>query len=283
MHKNHWISSRDTEFASWKCAFPDQKMSTKEEIWPFVKGILEIGEQEEVYRVVETYSHIGFKATSDRNYVEHLEEFFQNHEQLPMWEKILSGYPYRHPKKGAFCAQARLSYYEVDGTLKEAMVDDVGMLLKRLRAGVLEDDDSRSFIERHFMSTNNPIRLSGSQGWHRDDGEFDTGYLYINLYTNIWFPTVTGYLEDFDRPNREKPFDNSELAQLHTPRLNRFLNRLRDLTLELGGIWSLVGDSPEEDEESRAAGCLTLAECGITKDGIETDLATLPELAKRLS
>ena len=32
--------------------------------------------------------------------------------------------------------------------------------------------------------------------------------------------------------------DNSALAARHTPRLNRFIQTLRDAILELGGTWS---------------------------------------------
>ena len=33
--------------------------------------------------------------------------------------------------------------------------------------------------------------------------------------------------------------DNSALAARHTPRLNRFIETLRDAILELGGTWKL--------------------------------------------
>jgi hypothetical protein len=41
-------------------------------------------------------------------------------------------------------------------------------------------------------------------------------------------------------------YDNSELALRHTPRLNRFLRRVKELTLEYGGRWELSDDQKND-------------------------------------
>ena len=69
------------------------------------------------------------------------------------------------------------------------------------------------------------------------------------LYTDIWFPRVTGFRvgDDAGRDpevrhparGRDGLMDNSALAARHTPRLNRFIETLRDAILVLGGTWKL--------------------------------------------
>jgi len=43
--------------------------------------------------------------------------------------------------------------------------------------------------------------------------------------------------------SRDRLMDNSALSARHTPRLNRFIETLRDAVLELGGTWA----APEAD------------------------------------
>ena len=96
----------------------------------------------------------------------------------------------------------------------------------------------------------------------------DSFYMFITLNTDIWLPKVRGDLEEsikkrmgakpspdkqaYDelisdryeqlmrtgRPNKYLPpyeYDNLELAMCHTPRFNRFLAEVKQLTLELDG------------------------------------------------
>ena len=92
--------------------------------------------------------------------------------------------------------------------------------------------------------------------------QFRTANLHIGLPSDIWFPYVWGHLEDIDRilrhadgnPRRDAHFnevkqprwehvgqwyDNRELALQHTPRFNRFLQRVRQLGLDYGGTWAM--------------------------------------------
>jgi hypothetical protein len=103
----------------------------------------------------------------------------------------------------------------------------------------------------------------------------------IRLYTDLWFPRVVGWM-DADAPY----YDNSELAALNTPRLNRFLQRTKELILSLGGTWEL-GNSYNNEKGTRKEDTFKLLncyqgldniapECKVTEDGISLELNIKP-------
>jgi hypothetical protein len=52
-----------------------------------------------------------------------------------------------------------------------------------------------------------------------------------------------GWLEEEAATDCNNMYDNQELALCHTPRLNRFLTRVYDLTQEIGAEWNFsLGD-----------------------------------------
>jgi hypothetical protein len=72
----------------------------------------------------------------------------------------------------------------------------------------------------------------------------DPPYVTLALYTDIWFPRVIGIDGDDVRF-----YDNSPLAERHTPRLNRFLAGVRDAAAALGAEWSYeVNNRRYEDQ-----------------------------------
>jgi hypothetical protein len=78
----------------------------------------------------------------------------------------------------------------------------------------------------------------------------------IALNSDIWFPHVVGWMDE-DQPT----YDNSELAALHTPRLNRFIQRTKKFIQNLGGEWRPLNISQYIPDE-----------CRITEDGIELEV-----------
>lgn len=66
-------------------------------------------------------------------------------------------------------------------------------------------------------------------------------HIRFRLLSDIWFPWVYGIGLDLSS-DLHKRFDNRELAQYHTPRLNRFLAAVREATQAIGGQWYLDTD-----------------------------------------
>jgi len=114
---------------------------------------------------------------------------------------------------------ARLAFYRGDRIVEEEVVD-VGVLLQELRP----DHD------RSVTGSAPPVEVRGKPV--RVDSAKEV-FVEITLPTDIWFPRVMGMEDEYNL----EPYDNSALAQLHTPRLNAFLREVRDKTLALGGRW----------------------------------------------
>jgi hypothetical protein len=233
MKKNIWVVDYDLEFASWEVRFPQEKMTDLWELWPFLKGVLEIGEREAVYRVAKVGVVQNLPRPAEgQSYAQLVEQYLAEKGELLFFQQLGLGYSVSTP--------ARLAYYEEDGTLVEEEVVNLGALLHRLRPEKVEE-------KGRYMSSDNPVTFYGQIGFRHDSGKLDKAYLNIYLHTDILFPKVMGYLENWGENERGIPIDwenrswqdNRELALRHTPRLNRFLARVKQLTLDYGGTWGI--------------------------------------------
>jgi hypothetical protein len=237
MKKNYWIVERKNCFARWYVSFPGEPMCDPYRMLAFLKEVLAAGEREQVFRVVETREPNSFKVSPGWTYSQFLEKMLVEQGRLVFFEQLRAASPWR-AEDGADLTPAKICYYDLDGELTEAEVDDLGALLERLRPGD-PTDPHWSYHRRNHMASSNPIVLSGQLGYKRYDGESDpsnlaTPYLGIKLETDIWFPKVVGFIDgELDW------YDNSELANCHTPRFNRFFATVKELAFELGGQWEM--------------------------------------------
>lgn len=182
-------------------------------------------------------------------------------------------------------ASTRLSYYSQDGNLLEGYIDDIGTLLRHIRpfeydlsasdlpnVHIEEDRRRKEKYINEFKAHGGALYFYGSLG--RNTNDWDryrrwetlpkevrdpepepctyTPCLGIQLYTDIWLPQVVGGLEHTRNPGKYKHnevhlFDNRELANRHTPRLNSFLQSVKQLIEQRGGTWHYEDyDSPDE-------------------------------------
>ena len=233
---NYWITRADSSFAEWEAIFPPPaNMSDIQRCLRCVQGILEAGEREAVYRVVETRRPLDFRAAPNWKYAQYLEKTLAETGTLPLFDM---GLGVAENYDGVLRTPARLCYYDLTGKVTEQEVENVGLLLETLRP---DDADWGSI----FMEGVAPVTLLSRSVSLRERSKPSqrTGavQIKISLRTDIWFPQVLGLLEG-DQPLKPQPpkwYDNRELASCHTPRLNRFLSAVRQLVLELGGEWRL--------------------------------------------
>jgi hypothetical protein len=266
--RNYWIVHEESKFAHWSADFPRGQMNNLWEQWAFAKEVLQAGQEEGVYRITSAsqypHNYGDYEEASGQSYNERTERILREHGMLAFFNDI-----------GRCVATSRLCYYDLQGKVMEAEVDCPGMLLRQLRP-----DLEKSWKIQHYQSQDpNPIRLWGLGGrvWKREerpewtDEEFEENkclkvHLEIETATDIWFPKVWGYLEEVDREQTDeqgrivfnekgtlalrKPewedmsgwFDNRELAQCHTPRFNNFIQRVRQITLNYGGVCHLCDE-----------------------------------------
>lgn len=127
------------------------------------------------------------------------------------------------------------SYYDRNNILASDYVDDLGLLLSRLRP-----DSGNQYNLRHGQFDAEPPIKFGSS-YYRDSNTRIPYTFTIRLRSDVWYPYVYGYLgKKHGTINSSALFDNRELANRHTPRLNRFLAKLRERAMEQGYTWILV-------------------------------------------
>jgi hypothetical protein len=267
--RNHWIVHEDRRFGYWYAEFPEGQMLNLWEQWAFVKEVLRAGREEGIYRIIRAKS--GYSETPHQSYNDWVEEILRNQGKLVAFGDL-----------GHSLAPTRLCHYDLQGNIVETEIPIEGYwfidLLCDLRPDIDHEENSR------YLSPNYPpIDLEGRGARIRERKEFsnctdeeyeerkfDTMSLRISINTDIWFPRVWGYLEDVERnltdengwalyekgfPIRKprwqpsgEHFDNRELAQCHTPRFNNFIQRVKQLTLNYGGTWSIDRSGVSADE-----------------------------------
>jgi hypothetical protein len=230
--KNHWVCRRNDSFAEWQVTFPKEHMTSDWEVFQFMSQVYEAGEAEAVYHVLRVEGDPVFQAAINSSFIQYLEKALRSSGKY-IGFKCSSSTARRDIEDSGFLVTARLSYYAENGEIIESEVGDVGKLLMRLRPDMLDD-------ERDCMSAFFPISMYGQKGGLYKDGTPYQTCLGIYTRTNVWFPKVRGF------PGEPwQWYDNSELALRHTPRLNRFLRRVKELTLEYGGRWELSDDQKD--------------------------------------
>jgi hypothetical protein len=231
--KNQWVCHRNDSFGRWHATFQEEKMTSPWEVFLFMKQLYIAGEEESVYCVQRTEGKNAYSRSSGNSYIHHLEKVLHDTGEFIGFRDFSSG-PRRDVDNEGFLATARLNYYDENGRTVESEVGDTGVLLMHLRPDKIRHS-------RNHMAAFFPLSLYGQRGgWLQDGTTYQTS-LMIYIHTNIWLPKVRGFPSD-----PREWYDNSELALRHTPRLNRFLLRVKELTLQYGGKWELSTEHKDE-------------------------------------
>jgi hypothetical protein len=293
--RNHWVVMNERDFAQWNIDFPKGAMLDPRELWDYLKQVMQIGHEEAVFSatqmpdpdITDKYVDVSWEY-----YVTRVEQLLVAKTPVhPLWGLKCCN------------AIARLSHYDLSGNVVESNVGyNLSELLCALRPDAAERRGAGGFrwfddyLGRRRAPCPIVFRGKSARKWTREDipslsseefyehgYELQAAYISIRLPTDIWFPRVYGYMEDIERDkifqehedgsySLIKPgpydfyqwFDNRELALVHTPRLNRFLQRVRQWTVDCGGSWSI----------DRAACCdeLIISDLLWNEDGIILDI-----------
>jgi hypothetical protein len=236
--RNYWATYRQS-ITLWGGALPPPATLGVQRVFEFARHVLDAAEREQVMRVVLLPTRSATRKERAPTWFEHIHTRFEQRGHLklfPHGADAWLGDSLRQP--------ARLAYYQGEQIVEED-IEDVGTLEKAVVSARGGDP--------HSIRSTLPIVLGG--GSPDEEGEAPGRPptrefpIYLALYTDIWFPRVTG-LDVGDHVGRDPKarhpargrdglMDNSELAARHTPRLNRFIATLRDAILELGGTWKL--------------------------------------------
>jgi len=240
--RNYWATYRDP-IAYWGGKLlPPGKLGV-ERVFELARHVLDTAAREQVMRVAGVPALLPAKNEDELSWFEFTRARFEREGRL----KLFPGHGSIPDRFGGGWLRlpARLACYQGDRIVEED-VEDVGDLEKAVVAARGGDP--------HGIRSTLPIVLDG--GAHNEpDQPLSPGRpptrevtISLSLYTDIWFPRVTGLRmgdlsgrADELHPARARDglMDNAALAARHTPRLNRFIETLRDAILELGGEWKL--------------------------------------------
>jgi len=246
--RNYWATYRDS-IVSWYGELPPPGKLGVERVFEFARHILESAEREQVLRIIFVPAQSAPRGEDVPTWLELIRTKFEQEGRL----RLFPGWGSEEWPGGRLRELARLAYFKGDRIVEED-VDDVGDLEKSVITARGGDPEGLRFTR--------PIVLRG--GSHNEpDQPLSPGRpptreisISLNLNTDIWFPRVIGLRmgdlsgradECHPARGRDRLMDNSALAARHTPRLNRFIETLRDAILELGGTWKL-DQSGAQDE-----------------------------------
>jgi hypothetical protein len=243
--RNYWcIQDRYDydHFPAWEARFPENRFKNRRDTWPLIKAIMEVGQQEKILQIFEYQDDFrqyisdiengtlpipylddfvgritgeSF-ANSYRNELEHIPEYLYNAASIPY-----------------------MLYYDSQGEIVEDYACGFGKFGEMLRYSY--HGYSNDHLFKKHAGGECFIRFFD----HLIEEGYD-GYLKIALPSDIWFPVVRGNLQQksWVRGNKFsnvfcKGFDNRELANWHTPALNRLVAATAEKVKEMGGDWSV--------------------------------------------
>lgn len=235
--RNYWATFKDP-LISWHAELAPPAELGMDRVLDFTRRVLEAAEREEVMRVLEVPPAWRFERREGWTWYDFVRS---RYEQLGEIHLFPSGGGPTHQPGGRFRLPARMAFYRGDDIVVED-VEDPGLLLRALH-------QTDEYVGRYSVS---PIVIDGysrtGEDWVRNYPP-DKLHITLGLFTDIWFPRIVGLNAEEppdDRPGlahlypargRDGLMDNSAIARRHTPRLNRFIETLRDAVIGLGGTW----------------------------------------------
>jgi hypothetical protein len=240
----------ESDLPEWKAKFPAEKFATHQDFWPFLKTILEAGQQEDIFQIfVEESEFHQFIRDVDSGilpmpYLEILHSGIAGTileeqlvtDDLPEYIRNIQG-------------MTKVSYYEKNGQIIDRYVgeQDLGKILYNYHLGSLGNYQSNYYYGKRYLHP-----YYGCLTFYEyliPEYAPEGCNVTIMLTSDIWFPIVKGSVERKfgiyhtfgadDAAYYEGGFDNRELANRHTPRLNRFLSAIAAKITEMGGEWSI--------------------------------------------
>jgi hypothetical protein len=249
--RNRWCLSEDDsdwELPKWEAKFPAGIFTTRQDAWPLIRTILRVGQQEEVFRIFaekadfHQFIHDVDSGILPMPYLEDL--YFEATSSEREEELVTDNLPeYMRNIRG----ETKVSYYEKDGQLADKYVGgrDLGKFLYNYHLGSL-GSYQHEFKERFLYPYSSCLSF-----YDRFAPEYDPEgcHVDITLTSDMWFSIINGSMERKigiithfgadEAAYYEGGFDNRELANRHTPRLNRFLSAIAAKVIEMGGKWSI--------------------------------------------
>jgi len=226
--KNLWIHS-ENPFVTWLgdltaiAAQPRTLLSV-------VQAVLASGSKHRIFEIAEA-PVISYQRDRDGALTEVLAHLLGHDRILDVFAftgaAMLPGIP------GSSTAETTLCYYDRNDRLIEGVVDDQGALLASLEP---VPDSIPNGMMTHYPA----VRMRGRRYTNVCEGVYVDRSPHplpvefrLCIHSDIWFPWIYGSAHP--ECDQRRMFDNRELANCHTPRLNAFLGEVAAAVRQAGG------------------------------------------------
>jgi hypothetical protein len=245
--KNHWRTTcRGRTIADWLLILPHPKSDKEvQSMLDLFKSIAAIAEEQDICCISMTETHGLLEVKSYADYID--KDFLRSQN---IYEPLDSnGLPCIEPPDFT----TKLAYYDSNNEIVEQYIGNRGSLIAEIydieinkycadptTAITFYSSPSLEFDKKNHKLTGNKVIEAN-----------------IGLTTDIWFPWIDGdihayrphgedpYLQPVNHPTFGMVYDNRELANYHTPRLNKFLSESHQIASSYGAKWEL--DTSEGD------------------------------------
>lgn len=237
-NNNKWVCLKET-FATWVMIFPFPEEIDVPYLMKhlrFMKELLELAAQYQLIHIEKSNLHTLNIGIPEMDYIDQIQWIIEHKQYLPFFG-YLDSQAYGDE---TLTKTGLISYYNENATIVSRMVGNVVALLKTLRP-------ENTKVDYHIPPYTSPIDIKGTDiVIGKDYRSMKNIAIYIDLNTDIWFPEILApmdFSDDIVLWEDANLVDNSDLARIHTPRLNQFLQEARSLTLNSGGDWDWFGSS----------------------------------------
>jgi len=219
-NRNVWMVYRHS-IVDWVAHLPDPVVRRRDAVMDWVQHVCDLGTEHAIYDVLETrgkprYQHNdgdgGWPAFVRRHWTP------RHTTAVPLFP----GGGAALTEDGRVRVASTVAAFEGD-EIVERPVWDLGARLAEVRSDLALPPLAVT-----------PVRLD--EVWPSDGGVS----VYVSLSTDLFQPWVSGHATDGAPPDADEdlPFDNTALAQRHTPRLNAFIRGIASSVEALGGEWA---------------------------------------------
>lgn len=233
--RNLWIQT-EPPFATWIADFT-AVATQPSAILTFVQTVLASGAKHRVFDVVEAPS-LDYARGRDGTLSGTLRRLLEHDRVLDLFGFMGAAMLPGHPQSST--TEATLCHYDRDDRLVESIVTDLGAVLASLEP--VPDSIPNGFM-KHYPA----VRITGKRYSDVDEGipvdrssrPYPVAAL-IAIHSDIWFPWTFGSAHP--KADHIRMFDNRELANGHTPRLNSFLREIGEAARQVGGTFDVWAD-----------------------------------------
>jgi hypothetical protein len=226
--KNYWVQ-KDDWFYAWKFSIDPRSISVEALAGFAVAANAELEREKilEVETFIQGMNRYTYNRAEHGTMASYCSQLFS--------AKALIQLPCGYLRAGRGSVGSTIAYYDRNDVLVEQNVADLGILLRDL-------EPVPGAIFGYLRNRgNSPMEALGSVFSVDEIQSLSKVQFTLTTNSNIWSP----YLYWTGHPWGSRPnvyYDNRELANRHTTRLNRVIGTLADMTAELGGKWELLDD-----------------------------------------